>query len=119
MLEDGTVVTDELKDKLLQPGESAEVTIVLKWINSATNMGVKINVAEISKDYNNYGTPDIDSTPNNNVPGEDDIDDAPVMLTVKTGSQDLKYMLAILVVLTALVGSVSLLKKNLQKNKYN
>ena len=41
------------------------------------------------------------------------------MLTVKTGSQDLKYMLAILVVLTALVGSVSLLKKNLQKNKYN
>ncbi len=119
MLEDGTVVTDELKDKLLQPGESAEVTIVLKWINSATNMGVKINVAEINKDYNDYGTPDIDSTPNNNVPGEDDIDDAPVMLTVKTGSQDLKYMLAILVVLTALVGSVSLLKKNLQKNKYN
>ena len=119
MLEDGTVVTDELKDKLLQPGESAEVTIVLKWINSATNMGVKINVAEINKDYNDYGTPDIDSTPNNNVPGEDDIDDAPVMLTVKTGSQDLKYMLAILVVLTALVGSVNLLKKNLQKNKYN
>ena len=82
-------------------------------------MGVKINFAEISKDHNDYGTPDIDSTPNNNVPGEDDIDDAPVMLTVKTGSQDLKYMLAILVVLTALVGSVSLLKKNLQKNKYN
>ena len=119
MLEDGTVVTDELKDKLLQPGESAEVIIVLKWINSPTNLGVKINFAEISKDHNDYGTPDIDSTPNNNVPGEDDIDDAPVMLTVKTGSQDLKYMLAILVVLTALVGSVSLLKKNLQKNKYN
>ena len=117
MLEDGTVVTDELKDKLLQPGESAEVIIVLKWINSPTNLGVKINFAEISKDHNDYGTPDIDSTPNNNVPGEDDIDDAPVMLTVKTGSQDLKYMLAILVVLTALVGSVSLLKKNLQKNK--
>ena len=86
MLDDRTIVTDELKDKLLQPGESAEVIVILKWINSKTNMGVKINTAEISKDYNDYGTPDIDSTPDNNVPGEDDIDDAPVMLTVKTGT---------------------------------
>ena len=92
MLEDCTVVTDELKDKLLQPGESAEVIIVLKWINSPTNLGVKINFAEISKDHNDYGTPDIDSTPNNNVPGEDDIDDAPVMLTVKTGSDVIIYI---------------------------
>ena len=118
MLEDGTIVTDELKDKLLQPGESAEVTVVLKWINSKTNMGVKINTAEISKDYNDYGTPDIDSTPDNNVPGEDDIDDAPVMLTVKTGSEDLKYIALITIVLTLLSGCVIALRKNI-KHQYD
>ena len=118
MLEDGTIVTDELKDKLLQPGESEEVTVVLKWINSKTNMGVKINTAEISKDYNDYETPDIDSTPDNNVPGEDDIDDAPVMLTVKTGSEDLKYIALITIVLALLSGCVIALRKNI-KHQYN
>ena len=118
MLDDGTIVTDELKDTLLQPGESAEVTIVLKWINSETNMGVKINTAEISKDYNDYETPDIDSTPDNNVPGEDDIDDAPVMLTVKTGSEDLKYIALITIVLALLSGCVIALRKNI-KHQYN
>ena len=38
-------------------------------------MGVMTNTAEISEDYNDYGIPDRDSTPNNKVPGEDDIDD--------------------------------------------
>ena len=86
------VTTDALADVLLNPGESAEVTIVLTWINDANNMGVKVNTAEISKDFNEYGAKDIDSTPNNKVPGEDDIDDAPVMLSVKTGSETIGYV---------------------------
>lgn len=42
-------------------------------------------MAEISKDYNEFNTPDIDSTPDNKVDGEDDIDDAPVMLSLYWG----------------------------------
>ena len=78
-------------------------------------MGVKVNVAEISEDYNDYGTPDIDSTPNNNVSGEDDIDDAPVMLTVKTGVQDFKYILICLGVFAILALGVNSIKKNIKK----
>ena len=48
-------------------------------------MGLKTNIAEISKDKNKSNTPDIDSTPNNKKPKEDDIDDAPVLLSIKTG----------------------------------
>ena len=48
-------------------------------------MGVMTNVAEISADKNDSDTPDIDSTPNNKKEGEDDIDDAPVALTVNAG----------------------------------
>ena len=62
----GKIVTEELKDKLLKPGESAIVELVLTWVNDENNMGVMTNWAEISKDKNESNTPDIDSTPRNN-----------------------------------------------------
>ena len=55
-------------------------------------MGVMVNTAEISEDYNEFGVHDIDSTPNNKKAGEDDIDDAPVMLAIKTGSETIGYV---------------------------
>ena len=88
----------------MQPGESILVTILLTWINREDNMGLKVNVAEISKDYNEYGSPDIDSTPNNKVPGEDDIDDAPVMLTVTTGEKVMYLGIYIAVLAVIAVG---------------
>ena len=116
-VEEGIITTDELKDKLLQPGESAEVTVVLTWINSSANMGLKTNVAEISKDYNKYGTPDIDSTPDNNKQGEDDIDDAPVMLALKTGTQELIYIIVTTAVLSVLALGVTVIKSATKENK--
>ena len=95
---DGKVVTDAAKDVLLQPGESTQVSIILTWINSKDNLGVKTNVAEISKDYNSWGTKDIDSTPDNKVPDEDDIDDAKVMLTVRTGEKIMYIGLTVAVI---------------------
>ena len=91
--EDGTITTDYLKDTLLQPKETAEVTVVLTWINGENNLGEKWNFAEISKDYNDYGAPDKDSTPNNfkNEVKEDDEDKDVVMLNVRTGSMNVIY----------------------------
>ena len=109
--ENGQIVTNKLEHTTLQPGESAEVEIVLTWINGTDNMGVMINTAEINKDHNEYGTPDIDSTPGNNVPGEDDIDDAPVMLTVKTESDIVVYMILSLTVLGIIASGVTIIRK--------
>ena len=81
------ISTRLLENTLLQPGESAEVEVVLTWINSEDNMGQMTNIAEISEDYNDKGVPDRDSTPDNQKPGEDDIDDAPVLLSIETGQQ--------------------------------
>lgn len=110
---DGKVVTDKLKDTLLQPGESAEVEILLTWINGKDNFGEKVNTAEISKDKNDSNTPDIDSTPNNKVPNEDDIDIAPVVLSVKTGADGntVPYLATGMAVLTILITGVVLIKK--------
>lgn len=79
-LKNGQVVTDKLKDTLLNPGESATVEIVFTWKNSTTNVGLKTNYAEISKDSGD----DIDSVPDNFNKEEDDIDDAQVILSIKT-----------------------------------
>ena len=109
--ENGKIVTEELSGTVLQPKESAEVTIVLTWINDANNMGVKINTAEIEKDHNEYGTPDIDSTPGNGVPGEDDIDTAPVMITVKTGSEIITYSIIGIISTIIIATGIILIKK--------
>ena len=107
---DGRVTTDQLKDKLLQPGESATVNIVLTWINGKNNMGEKVNWAEISKDENEYNSPDIDSTPGNKVKGEDDIDQAPVLLAPATGSSQ-TYAILVLGCTSILAGGIFLIKK--------
>lgn len=79
------ISTRLLENTLLKPGESAEVKVIFRWINGSNNLGLKTNVAEISEDYNKEGVPDRDSTPDNKKEGEDDIDDAKVILSIKTG----------------------------------
>ena len=113
--EDGVVTTDLLKDTLLKPGESAEVTIVLRWKNDANNLGLKVNTAEISKDENEYGTPDIDSTPDNNIEGEDDQDTAPVILAVTTGAGPTYIVLTITIMTILATGCYSIKKFVLDK----
>ena len=104
------VATRQLENTLLQPGESATVSILLTWENNPENVGVKINVAEISEDYNDSHTPDIDSTPDNEKEGEDDIDDAPVMLAIALGTPMLYIGLGGIILIT-IAGGIVLIKK--------
>ena len=106
----GKITTDQLKDTLLKPGDTATVDVLLTWVNSEDNMGVMTNVAEISKDKNDSNTKDIDSTPNNKKSGEDDIDDAPVALTVVAGSKP-TYIILISSILAIIGASVFVIKK--------
>ena len=112
-LGNNVISTNLLADKLLQPGESADVEVVLTWINGNDNIGLKTNIAEISKDYNDKGVPDRDSTPDNKKDGEDDIDDAPVMLAVATGlTGNAKIYIGLgFVVLITIAGGIVLIKK--------
>ena len=104
------VATRQLENTLLEPGESATVSILLTWQNNPENVGVKINVAEISEDYNESNTPDIDSTPDNEKEGEDDIDDAPVMLAIALGKPMLYIGLGGIILMT-IAGGIILIKK--------
>ena len=107
------ISTKLLKDTLLQPGQSATVKVILRWVNGENNLGVKTNVAEISKDYNEQGVPDRDSTPDNKKPKEDDIDDAPVLLTISTGMLEhtIQYVTGALIILVILGTGIVVIKK--------
>ncbi|MBP3463713.1 MAG: DUF11 domain-containing protein [Clostridia bacterium] len=108
--EGGIVTTGALANTLLKPGESATVEIKLRWKRDQNNLGIKINTAEISKDENEYGTPDIDSTPDNNKDGEDDQDTAPVILSIITGSAP-TYIVLTITVMTILATGIYSIKK--------
>ena len=88
------ISTRLLENTLLQPGESAEVEVLLTWI----------------KGENNKGYDDIDSTPDNREEGEDDIDDAEVLLSISTGQAKIYIGLGLTVLIT-LGGGIALIKK--------
>ena len=104
------ISTRLLENTLLQPGETADVEVLLTWINNEDNLALKTNTAEISEDYNDKGVPDRDSTPDNQKPGEDDIDDAPVILSISTGQIRIYFTLGFAILITIASG-VILIKK--------
>ena len=108
-VEKGLVQTTDLADKVIKPGEFQTVEIVLRWINHKNNMGVKTNVAEIAEDHNEYNLPDIDSVPGNRKPGEDDIDDASVVVAIRTGASATFF--AISITMATIVGTGTYLIK--------
>ena len=114
---DDKIVTRALETVLLNPGESKELEITFRWINSEKNLGQKINIAEISEDANDYNTDDIDSTPNNKEnpykeEQEDDDDFALVILSIETGAaQFMSYFTLIIIALAIIAGGIFLIKK--------
>ena len=108
---DGTIVTNELANTLLQPGDCAVIPVTLTWVNGENNLGEKKNYAEISEDFNMKGdTPDIGSVPNNKVETEDDIDDANVILGISTGSAP-TYLALTFTILVIFATGIILIKK--------
>lgn len=108
---EGTITSTELENKLLQPGESAKVSVVLRWINDENNLGMKTNIAEISKDYNESNdSDDIDSTPDNKKDGEDDIDSADVILSIATGRAPIYILLTTGILMIITTGIVAIKK---------
>ena len=116
-VDDNKITTRALEGTLLQPGESATLEVVFTWKKDPDNLGLKTNIAEISEDYNDKGSEDVDSTPDNVDPDgydeqqEDDDDKALVILELHTGGFVTSYMWLILTVLLIITGGILLIKK--------
>lgn len=90
----GKIITDQLANNLLQPGETEMIELILTWKNEDRNLGIKKNYTEISEIRNDSNTNDIDSIINNKKDGEDDLDTTSIAITSTAGGSN-KYIFII------------------------
>ena len=105
----GILVTDELKEEMIQPGEYKEVEIVLRWDKGEENFGQKDNMVILSKIENPAGYEDIDKTDNN--------DTSSMIITVATGLDRNDRIIVIGIVQIVLAISIGLLLSYKKKEK--
>lgn len=74
-----------LENNKIAPGESKILKLVLTKTMSEENTGLINNRAEIVETYNELGIADTNSIPGNNQKGENDMGEADVILSIKTG----------------------------------
>lgn len=108
---DGNAYTTALANTLIKPGETKTVNLVLTRKMTGENVGLVHNVAEITKDYNDQGIKDGNSTPGNKKDGEDDMSYADTLLSMSTGNEIASFIGITIGILTIVVLAVYLIKK--------
>ena len=100
----------ELANTIINPGESKTIKLILTKTMTENNTALSNNRAEIYEQYNELGLVDIDSTPNNQAQGEDDIGAANVIISPATGAE-VTYTCTILVGLVILATGIYFIKR--------
>lgn len=107
-LENGKAVTDILDGEIIQPGESKELEIVLRCVNTGNNIGLKNNRAVASNMKNQPNFEDSDRT--------NDTDECKLLITVGTGGENIiKIELIMLAIGSVIAAIISLIKKKIKK----
>ena len=114
---DGNLYTEELKDIMLEPGESKQVKLVLTKAMTSNSTGTFTNAAEIYEDKNDFGLVDTNSTPANKEQKENDYSTAELIISTATGSP-MMYIGIIIASMLILGGGIYLINKKviLEKN---
>ncbi len=107
---------DSLANTKLEAGETKELKLVLTKTMTESNTGLIKNRAEIAKVANSLGINDKDSTPGDQVNGQDDMSSADVMITVKTGAA-ISYVALTLTIIILICGVAYLINKIIIKRK--
>lgn len=110
-LKDGMLINASLTNEELQPGESRILTLVLTKSMTAEETGTYTNLAELSEVYNVNGVADINSTPNNQQNGENDMSKAELIISISTGAAMMYIGLAITIIVTIFIGVYIIKKK--------
>ena len=102
----------KLANDVINPGEERELKLVVTKTMTSENTGVVNNRAEIADAYNEYGIADINSTPNNNMTGENDLGSADVIIGVSTGGTIIGYLMLIIINTALIAIAIKLMIKN-------
>ena len=112
--DNGTITNKSLSSEFIKPGESKELTLILKKQLSEDDTGSVKNSAEITSCRNSYGISDKDSIPGNKKSGEDDYSEAELLISIETGF--VKHTIMILIIIVVLL-IVFFINKYFRNNK--
>lgn len=96
--DDGNIYSIALIDKLLNPGETAEINIVLEKQMTNENTGTVTNIVEIYEASNDEDIEDVNSIPGDKLDGQNDMSKVEVLISTSTGTIILYTTLAIAVI---------------------
>lgn len=100
----GNLYNTELSKVSIEPGETKQVSIVLRKNITEDNTGTTNNRAELVEVKNKYNLEDYDSETNNKVQEEDDISIANIIIGVKTGNIAIYVLITITSLMLLAVG---------------
>ena len=84
-LSNGVLYNTSLANEKILAGETKTLTLTLTKTLNENNLGRINNTAEIAESYNELGLEDVNSTPGNKVQGENDMNYADVIISLRTG----------------------------------
>mgnify|MGYP004623896029 CR=1 FL=1 len=116
------LMNTSLAEKIIEPGETVSLSLVLTKKLTENDFKTITNIAEISEDYNEKLIYDIDSTPGNKVENEDDMSSVSLIIAVSTGIA-IAYTTTVIIMMIIIVLGIYLIKKNFlgkeEKNEQN
>lgn len=112
---DGTVTSTNLKNTIINAGETKTLTLVLSKKMTKDTTGTSINIAEIKESSNDYAIEDKDSIAGNKKDKEDDMSSAQLIISVKTGTTIAYIGLSIMLIITLGAGLYFIKAKVLKK----
>ena len=115
--EDGNIYSVALIDKLLEPGDSEELTIILTKQMNNNNTGTVTNIAEIYEASNDENVEDINSIPGDKLEDQNDMSKVEVIVAVRTGSIILYILLAMTVITIIGIGIYKVKKITLNRKE--
>lgn len=108
--QDGNIYSNELANKIINPGETKEIKLILIKKMTEQNTGINVNKVEIYETYNELGLKDIDSVENNKSDTEDDYSQTTALITLQLGKA--KVYTNVLLVIIILVGIIYYIDKH-------
>ena len=110
-MQNGVLVNETLANQEIKVGETKTLTLrLVKQMNEDT-LGTYTNIAEIAEDYNEQGVEDINSTPANRSQGENDMSQAEVLISIRTGKAIIYISLVLSIIIIIGVGIYFIKKK--------
>ena len=100
----------------IKAGETKTTTLVLTKTMTEENTGLINNTAEIAAAYNELDIKDTNSTPGNNVKGENDMGSADVIISLKTG-RVVMYITLTIATLIIVATTVYIIKRKILNEK--